>query len=623
MAGPSSDPLYSRVQAAVRPQFALLRLLGRGGMGAVYLARDQDLDRLVALKVLPPDAGDIDGRRVRFRREARLAAKLTHPNIVPLYSFGESDGLMYFVMGYVRGESLGDRLRREGTIPQEETRLYLAQLADALAYAHGKDVIHRDIKPDNILLDDETGQPLLADFGIASVAPGTGGTQTESGTIVGTMHYMSPEQATGVVAVDGRSDLYSIGVVGYVMLAGQTPFDAPTFSSFVTQQAAADPPPLAARVSDVAPDLAAAIMRCLAKDPASRWPDARAFKHSLGAAVDDDSERLPGELREIAGALFWSAAGGWMTGSLVARFLAPALGWAPALVAALLPAVVYLGTAAVHTRKGFSWTEMRRVALWPPSWWPFWWPPAWRRPEDLWNRLPPVVRRVRILYGVLAVMVFLALPLALAPPTRFVFFGVFGLAWIALTATMLFVAWWAHRSDIPNNADLRSLFLRSSADRRFWKRPQMASRLLPAGARPSRTAPAAPADYARRIVEDAQRTTGVTRDAALLAADVARRACASLEDLDRAIAALGTGVGSDELPGTASLTARREGIAKGLETLWREHANLLSENSAEGAQRLTELARLLDDDVAVAAGRHQSGDSETIGATCEPTMPPR
>ncbi len=410
---PGSQPIDSlqiRLQKAVEGQYAVLRLLGRGGMAAVYLARDRELDRLVALKVLPPDVGGNAESRARFRREARLAAKLTHPNIVPLHSFGESDGLMYFVMGYVCGESLADRLRREGRISQEESRLKLAQLCEALEYAHGKGVIHRDIKPDNILLDDETGQPLLADFGIARAA-GHGGTVTE---VVGTVHYMSPEQAIGATSVDGRSDLYSLGVVGYVMLAGQTPYDARTFAAFVAQQAGADPPPLVSRVPDIAPDLGAAIMRCLAREVTSRWSDARAFKQSLGAALEDDSERLPGELREVTGALFWSLVLGWIAANIAARALPVSVfGWWPVLCAVFLPAALYVTTAAVHIRKGFSWADMGRVAVWPPPWWPFWWPAAWRRPEDLWPRLPLTVRRVRMVYGVIASSVLLALPLAL------------------------------------------------------------------------------------------------------------------------------------------------------------------------------------------------------------------
>ncbi len=613
---PPVDSLHLRLQKAVAGQYALVRLLGRGGMGAVYLARDQELDRLVALKVLPPDVGDTAEGRARFRREAQLAAKLTHPNIVPLHSFGESDGLMYYVMGYVRGESLGDRLRREGRIPQEETRRHLAQIAEALAYAHGKGVIHRDIKPDNILLDDETGQPLLADFGIARAA-GHGGTLTEAGTVQGTAHYMSPEQAIGATAVDGRSDLYSLGVVGYVMLVGQTPFDAPTFGAIVARQASADPPPLASRVPDIAPDLGAAIMRCLARDVTSRWPDARAFKQSLGAALEDDSERLPGELREIAGAVFWSLVSGWIAANIMALALAvPARRWWTVLPAALVPGAAYVGTAALHIRKGFSWADMRRVAVWPPPWWPFWWPAAWRRPEDLWARLPPTVRRVRALYGVLAGAVLLTLPLAPRAGTRPAFFGVSAIAYAVLTATMIYVTWWAHRSNIPNNADLRSLFLRSPTDRRFWKRPQMARRLLASAGRAADGPPTTPAEYVRHIVEETQRMTGQTRDAGLTVAEVARHAFASLEEFDREIAALATQTADERAVARLNvLTGTREHVVQGLDTLWKEHVRVLRENTDTAAQRLTEMARSLEQDLRGDRRAEASGDAETIGGT--------
>lgn len=611
------DSLHLRLQKAVAGQYALVRLLGRGGMGAVYLARDQELDRLVALKVLPPGVGDTTEGRARFRREAQLAAKLTHPNIVPLHSFGESDGLLYYVMGYVRGESLGDRLRRESRIPHEETRRHLAQLAEALAYAHGKGVIHRDIKPDNILLDDETGQPLLADFGIARAAAELGGTQTEPGTIVGTVHYMSPEQASGATAVDGRSDLYSLGVVGYVMLAGQTPFDGRTFPAFVAQQASADPPPLASRVPDLAPDLGAAIMRCLARDVTSRWSDARAFKQSLGAALEDDSERLPGELREIAGGVFWSLVSGWMAANVMALALSvPARRWWTVLPAALLPGAIFVGTAAFHTRKGFSWADMRRVAVWPPAWWPFWWPAAWRRPGDLWARLPPTVRRVRTFYGVLAIAVLLALPLALRSSTRPAFLLVISIGWIVLTAAMMYVAWWAHRSGIPNNADLRSLFLRSSTDRRFWKRPQMARRLLAAAGRAAEKPPTTPAEYVRHIVEATQRMTGQTRDAGLTVVEVARHAFASLEEFDRDIAALATPTDDERAVARLNvLTGKRADVVQGLDTLWKEHVRVVRENTDTAAQRLTEIARSIEQNLRGERPTETSGDAETMGGT--------
>ncbi len=166
-----SDPLRAALERAIGSQYQVVRLLGRGGMGAVYLAREPSLDRAVAIKVLPPEASDSSSCE-RFRREARTAAKLTHPNIVPLHTFGEADGMMYFVMGYVQGESLADRLRREVQLSPGEARRLLAQIADALDYAHRQGVVHRDIKPDNILLDDSSGRPMLTDFGVAKASVG-------------------------------------------------------------------------------------------------------------------------------------------------------------------------------------------------------------------------------------------------------------------------------------------------------------------------------------------------------------------------------------------------------------------------------------------------------------------
>ena len=172
-----ADPARAALERALGAQYEIVRLLGRGGMGAVYLARERALERAVAIKVLPPDlAADADGRE-RFRREARTAAKLTHPNIVPLHTFGDEDGMLYFVMGCVPGESLGDRMRREGRLPADDVRRIIGELAGALDYAHRQGVIHRDLKPDNVLLDDESGRSMLTDFGVAK-AQASGATLT-------------------------------------------------------------------------------------------------------------------------------------------------------------------------------------------------------------------------------------------------------------------------------------------------------------------------------------------------------------------------------------------------------------------------------------------------------------
>jgi len=213
---------------ALGPNFQVVRLLGRGGMGSVYLARDLVLDRLVAVKVRTLDSASQGETRERFRREARTAARLAHPHIVPLHAFGETERLAYFVMGYVRGESLGARLRREGRLPADEARRILAEIADALDYGHRNGVVHRDVKPDNILIDDESGRSLLADFGVARTEAAST-TLTGEGVIIGTPTHLSPEQASGQGPPDGRSDLYALGVTAYQMLSGRLPDYPPSW----------------------------------------------------------------------------------------------------------------------------------------------------------------------------------------------------------------------------------------------------------------------------------------------------------------------------------------------------------------------------------------------------------
>ncbi|HWJ21401.1 MAG TPA: protein kinase [Gemmatimonadaceae bacterium] len=283
------DLLQDRVIAAVGDLYDLQGELGRGGSSVVYRAIDVRLRRPVAVKVLPPDFAFRGDVRSRFLREAETAARLQHPNIVPIYAVDERDGLVYFVMALVDGESLASRLARERRPPLDVVRRVLREVADALAYAHGKGVVHRDIKPDNILLDRESGRAMVTDFGIARAAEGDG-RLTVTGVAVGTPAYMSPEQALGERDVDGRSDVYSLGVVGYEMLAGEPPFSATSAPAMLMKQLSEPPRPLATRRPDVPPALAAAVERALVKKPSDRWPDAGAFRDAVadgaqGAAV--------------------------------------------------------------------------------------------------------------------------------------------------------------------------------------------------------------------------------------------------------------------------------------------------------------------------------------------------
>ena len=282
-----SDIQRALLEGAVSSQYDLLRLLGQGGMGSVYLARERLLERLVAIKVLKSELVHGDARE-RFIREARTAARLTHPHIVPLYSFGQAGDTLYYIMGFVEGESLEDRLKRTGRLTASEARRILAELADALEYAHSNGVVHRDIKPDNILIDRASGRAILTDFGIAKVSAG-GATITRTGIIVGTPLYMSPEQAAGEREVDGRADLYSLGVIGYRLLVGRPPFEGASIQDVFIKQATQAPPPIDSLGGDIPIDLISAVMRCLEKDPAARWPTAAAFQRALVA----DPETAP------------------------------------------------------------------------------------------------------------------------------------------------------------------------------------------------------------------------------------------------------------------------------------------------------------------------------------------
>jgi serine/threonine protein kinase len=251
-------------------------------MGIVYCARDRRLKREIAIKVLPPELSFRADIRQRFLREAETAAQLSHPNIVPIYTVEEKDNLVYFVMAYIAGDNIGQRLQQHGPMPAVEARRVLREVADALSYAHNRNVVHRDIKPDNIILDAETGRAMVTDFGIARALTDTGDSRlTATGMAIGTPAYMSPEQSAGDRAIDGRSDLYSLGVVGYQMLCGQPPFTATNTPSMLVKHLSEKPIPVDERWPDLPQDLARAVMICLEKDPADRFPSASAFSLAL------------------------------------------------------------------------------------------------------------------------------------------------------------------------------------------------------------------------------------------------------------------------------------------------------------------------------------------------------
>ncbi|HTS88849.1 MAG TPA: protein kinase [Gemmatimonadales bacterium] len=272
--------LMGRLQAALGTQYRLERELGHGGMGVVFLARDTTLDRSVAVKVVHPDLAIHTSITQRFLAEARMIARLRHPNIVAVHAAGEATGLFYYVMDYVPGESLRQRLSR-GSLPLEEGTAILTDLADALDAAGAAGLVHRDVKPENILLDQATGRPMLADFGIGRVMEAeTEGMRTDHGVAVGTPTYMSPEQAAGD-AVDARSDLYALGVVGYEMLSGRPPFRGDNAAAVASKHLTERPAPLETLRPGVPPHVAHAIARALEKDPGHRWQTGAELRRAL------------------------------------------------------------------------------------------------------------------------------------------------------------------------------------------------------------------------------------------------------------------------------------------------------------------------------------------------------
>lgn len=263
-------------------EYQVVREIGRGAMGVVFLARDVMLHRLVAIKVLRHDLANSDEQRERFRREARVTARLNDDGIVAVHAFGEKDDLVYIVMEFVRGWALGARLKTEGKLPPAAVCAILIALARTLHHAHGRGVVHRDLKPENILLESETGRPLLTDFGVAltrTLDP----LPSETSRAFGTPQFMSPEQALGETDLDGRSDVYSLGVLGYLMLTGKLPFDADNFAAIVSKQITEAPVPVRQLAPHAPMDLAAAIEKCLQKEPQRRWRRAGDLADALSA----------------------------------------------------------------------------------------------------------------------------------------------------------------------------------------------------------------------------------------------------------------------------------------------------------------------------------------------------
>jgi predicted Ser/Thr protein kinase len=574
-----SERVRAELEKVLGARYEILNLHGQGGMGMVFCARERALERLVAIKVLDPGVALTADARDRFRREARLAAALSHPSIVPLFDFGETGEFAYIVMAFVRGESLGRRLRHEGRLPPDVTRRILLDLSDALDHAHSRGIIHRDLKPENVLIAAETGRALLADFGIAK-ALRDGRHLTQSGVAIGTPEYMSPEQAAGKRDIDGRSDLYALGALGYTMLAGRPPHQGDGVADVMTKHLTEDPVPLREVVPSAPQDLVAAINRCLEKNPDRRWPDARAFHRAVAREASED-EPVAEDLRAVTGF------GAFLAMVLLAAVAAGVYGWASnntdvmvvAPLAGLAVGLGFMNYARGIAANGYALGEVVRVSMWPPKWWGLWWPPTLRRPGDVWDCLPTSARLTRFLLtltfaAILASVVILpALPDDAREPVKWSVRAVSILTLLVVAAGL--VRW---RGIGLATQDASRLLFGPTVGATFWNQPHVAKVLL---TRPdSAAACATPApDTVRAMLHAiegaAARLSGPAREVGSSAADAAQLLVNDIERLDAEIETLVRDANPEDL---AELDKR---LSK------------MSETQREARQHLEEYARLM------------------------------
>ncbi len=332
------DSLFLDFQEALAGRYSLDREVGRGGMGIVYLAREVHLDRPVAIKLLPPELATSPKFREAFLREARLAARLSHPNIIPIHSVEESDAFVFYVMAFVDGETLTERVRTRGPLSASDGARMLRDVSWALGFAHAQGLVHRDVKPDNILIEHATGRVLVADFGIAAAFSDTG----PNTTIAGTPEFMSPEQALGD-ALDARSDIYSLGATAFFALSGRLPFTGDTSTEVLAKQVTENAPALATAGIAAPRKLAALIDRCLAKDPKQRPQDVQQLGEQLGLALEQRRE-MPVALRAFVKRHGRLDGGGTMVFGFM---LLPGSTWASAALGAEWGALALIGGATV------------------------------------------------------------------------------------------------------------------------------------------------------------------------------------------------------------------------------------------------------------------------------------
>jgi DNA-binding transcriptional regulator YhcF (GntR family) len=487
----SADPRRRLLEETLGTQYEILRLLGQGGVGTVYLARERLLERLVAIKVLRSELVSADTTE-RFIREARTAARLMHAHIVPLYTFGQAGNTLYFIMGFVDGESLEAMLTRTGRIDPSEARRILVEVADALDYAHRIGVVHRDVKPDNILIDKATRRVVLTDFGIAKLQTTQGTALTQTGMIVGTPLYMSPEQAAGDGQVDGRSDLYSLGVIGYRMIAGRLPIEGSSAQDVMRRHVMFDPEPLAVVAPDAPIDLTWAVTRCLDKDATRRWPSAEALRQALETG-DETASELPEQLEHFMGLGSRVVLGAWALATAGALMWARTQSTMWLSAGLILPLLALLGLWPVYvaaSRFGLPASRVWRLIGAPPERWAGWWPAELRRAGDVWNQLPDAVRRFRSVRTV----VILALGLFIVPTGAILaLMGEDPAVPLALAAALAVLVLLTHRQSTVSHLRRRGIadrLTRKWLDEPtwgspFWRRPEAVAVLSEPRGRPS------------------------------------------------------------------------------------------------------------------------------------------
>ncbi len=375
------DELEALLRQELAPELEVVRRLSRGSMAIVYLAREQQLKRLVAIKVLSPRLARDQRARLRFEREAQAAASLSHPNIVAVHRVGRlSNDLPYIVMQYVKGTTMKDRLQAQGALPMDEARRVIADIASAVATAHRKGIVHRDIRPGNVLYEEESGRTLLADFGIAAILASGESPEsarlTKTGELVGYPSYMSPEQLMGEELTE-RSDLYSLGLLGYELAAGCGPYEAGSRREKLTAHVRGQPKRLSELRADADPVVEEVLLRCLSKEPehrpsaadvASTLRDVSAERTPTPPAAGPTSTGFLSRLRErrmpqiilAYGAVCWGLLG--VADQLADRAVLPEVAYRLVLVAVLTGLPAMLTGAWFHGKKGRQ--EFTRVEYW-------------------------------------------------------------------------------------------------------------------------------------------------------------------------------------------------------------------------------------------------------------------